>query len=109
VRRRSRGLDAAALVDAHIHDDGTGLHAPHHGLGHDVRGARPAAQYRADNQVRIEQFRRDVAGFGLHEANLGRDVPFQLGRSFGMPADDVNMRAQAVRRLRCAARPRHRR
>ena len=50
---RLTGLDAAALVDGDVNNDGAGRHAADHVPGHDLRGLGAGNQDSADYQVGI--------------------------------------------------------
>ena len=51
VRRRPRGLEAAALVDRHVDEHRAALHAREHVAGHELRRARAGDQHRADHHI----------------------------------------------------------
>ena len=51
MRGRPRGLDAAALIDSHIHNHSALFHLAHHGAGDDLGSGGAGDEYRTHDQV----------------------------------------------------------
>jgi hypothetical protein len=97
VGGRSRGLEAAALVDRYVHEHGALLHQPELVPLHDVRRTRPVDQHRADHEVRARQHllhgeRRRVDGRG---AAAERHV--ELAEPVDVAVEDEHVRLHADR------------
>ena len=76
VRRGTRGLEAAALVDGHVDHHRAGLHLPEHVARNELRGLGAGDQHRADHQVGMFELFADIV-FRRHQ---GLDV---LGHHVG--------------------------
>ena len=70
---RLTGLDATALVDGDVYDDGAGRHAANHVPGHDLRGFGPGNQDSADYEVGF----RHGSGGGVYSSGNGDKVANQ--------------------------------
>ena len=70
---RFAGLDATALVDGDVNNDGAGRHAADHVPGHDLRGLSPGYQDSADYEVGI----RHGSGGGVYSGGNGDQIAAQ--------------------------------
>ena len=95
VRGRVRRLDAAALVDRDVDDDGAALHRLEHRPRHQFRRTGAGNQYRADHDVGGEHFLLDR--FAGREA--GADAAFEHFIKLTQPRDraveDRNLGAES--------------
>ena len=66
VRRRARGLEAAALVDRDVHHDRALLHLLHHLPADELRRGRARNEHRADHEVGRKTWLLDRVAARMH-------------------------------------------
>ena len=95
-----RCLEAAALVDGHVHHHRAGLHIFQHVTRDEFRGLGARNQHRADHQIGVFQLLTDIV-FGGHQRLdvLGHHVG-QIGQALQRDVADRNVGARSGGRAR---------
>jgi len=97
VRRRVRGLEAAALVDRHVNQYRAGLHQRQLLAPHYIRGARAVDQHGADHEVGARQHLLDrQRGRVDGRAGAGED-PVELAQAVDRLVEDEDVGAHPDR------------
>ena len=100
MRRGMRCLDAAALIDRHVHDHRALLHLVHHRLGDDLRRSRARNQHAADHQVGLATRPLDVVAVRSHRKDAPAEDVIQLTQPVQIQIDQRHLRTHTERNLR---------
>src|SRR5215204_5349863 len=92
VRRRARGLEAAALVDRDVDEHGSRLHQPELLAPDHVGRLRAVDEHRADHQVDLGQALLDLERRGVARRRAPGEVQVELAQAVDVAVVDVDLR-----------------
>eukprot|EP01137_Pigoraptor_chileana_P005243 Opistho-2@48068 len=92
---RMRGLEAAALVDRHIDDDGARLHLRHHGTRHQLGRRGPRDQHAADHQIGPQHRLLHAVHIRVDRADAVAEDQVELAQAVHILVQHRDPRAQA--------------
>ena len=91
------GLNAAALIDGDVNDDGTFLHGGNHRFGDNLGCGSARDQHAADEKVRLASSMADVVGVGSESVDAAVEDIVQFAQAVQVHVDDGDFRAHAER------------
>ena len=97
VRRRPRGLRAAALVDGDVDEDRAFLHLTEHVSGNELRGERSRDENRTDDEVGLLQRLLDLEARRHEERDPTAQHLFEMRHAVDRALEDRHPRAQSER------------
>jgi hypothetical protein len=97
VRRRAGGLEAPALVDRHVDEDGAAAHDPELLPGDHVRRPRAVDEHRADDHVRVGQALLDLERGGEDGLGAAAEGDVELAQAVEVAVEDRDARLHADR------------
>src|SRR6202042_2785272 len=100
VRGRVRVLEAAALVDRDVDEDGTGLHPGHELVGDQLGCLGPGDEDRADDQVGVEHGPLDLERVGRDGLDPALVDLVDVAEPGDVPVEDGDVGAHTDRDLR---------
>ena len=90
-----RGLDAAALVDGDVDDDGAGLHVGEHLAADELRRARPRNEDGTDHDVRMRDGLLDLEARGHEQADAAGEDLVEVSHTVDRALENRDPRAEA--------------
>ena len=95
MRGRTRSLDATALVDCDVDDDGAGLHVGEHCAADELRGSRARNEHGADDDVGVRDRLLDLEARGHEQADAAGQDLVEVPHAVDRTLEERDARAEA--------------